>query len=184
MGLLELGSRFRRFARPLQHLALLGWIGGHRQRLLEKRNGLVVGAECHRAVGGSPERDSSLGGQGVGLRPGGRIGMRSEVMPGQRARQLVRAQRLEVASRGEMAGLAIRAGQGVVRHLTNEGLDERVLAALRRTRIDRLHQELSTNEVAEPRLELGGIETGHGREPVQRERLTQDGGVVDQPAVG
>ena len=103
----------------------------HAACLFEEREGLVVGAQRDGPLGGSPERDPGLPGQGVGLRSRGRIGVGGEVVTGQAARELVGPEALEEPGRREVAGLAVLPGEGVVGDLADEGLDERVLAALR-----------------------------------------------------
>ena len=74
-------------------------------------------------------------------------------MPGQGARQLVGAERLEVAGRRQVPGLAVALGERVVGDLADERLDERVLAALRRARVGLQGQQLAPDERPEARLE-------------------------------
>ena len=137
LGLLEMGPGGGRFARPLEHLALLGWIGGHRQGLLEERDGLVVGAQGH-ALGRRPpvarcaparpaRRPRPLAPHWHARRGSGR--------PARPRARRCRATRSSVRRRdGEL--LRSCAGQRVVGDLADERLDERVLAALRRAGID------------------------------------------------
>ena len=82
-------------------------VGRDPEGLLEERQRLLMRAERRRPLGCATERDAGLRGQRVGF---GRVGcqpLRREVVPGEPARELVRAQVLEVASRGEMADLAV-----------------------------------------------------------------------------
>jgi len=111
-------------------LGPLGGIGGDLERLREERDRLLVRAEGGRSLGRPPERDAGLGRERIGL---GRISgqpLRREVVPGEPARELVRAEVLEVARRREVADLPVPLRERVVRDLPDEGLDEGVLAAL------------------------------------------------------
>ena len=80
----------------------LGRAGRDRQRLLEVRDRLVVAAQRRGSVGGAGEREARLGGDRIGLGAGlgGLVG--GEVVAGQRAGQLVVAERLVVAGHGEV----------------------------------------------------------------------------------
>ena len=70
-------------------------------------------------------------GRRLGVLGGIRVGR--EVVAGEGTGELVDAEGLEAARRGEVAQLAIGVGERVVGDLADERLDERVLAALRAT---------------------------------------------------
>ena len=87
--------------------------------------------ERGRPVGGRAQRNPGLGGERVGLVTGGRCLVGGEVVAGEHARQLVVAERLEIAGRGEMLRATVALGQRLIRDLSNDALDEPVLAAFR-----------------------------------------------------
>ncbi len=70
-------------------------------------------------------------------------------MRGERAGQLVLAETLEEARRGEVAAPRSRLRQRPVGDLADERLDERVLAALGRPRVDVVDEQLAPDERAE-----------------------------------
>ena len=90
-----------------------------------------MGAERGRPVRGGLERDPGLGGERVRLGALRGVGAGGEVVAGERPGQLRLAEGLEPAGGGEVAGLAVLLGQGVVGDLADERLHERVLPALR-----------------------------------------------------
>src|SRR5205823_4240814 len=104
-------------------------------RLLEERHDMVIRTQCGGSVGGPLERDTCLRAEGVSLRSFACIGMSREVVPRQRAGQLIRPYSLEVARCREMARLAILLRESVVGDLPDECLNEDELAALGRTRV-------------------------------------------------
>ena len=59
----------RRVARPLEELRLLRRVRRHSEGLLEERDGLLIGAEVGRTLGGRGEGDPGLGREGVGSGP-------------------------------------------------------------------------------------------------------------------
>ncbi len=134
-GLFAMGRGVGGLAGPLEQLAFLGRIGGHGQGLLQEGDRLHVRAEGDRAFGGASQGDACLGGEGVGLGSLGGVLVGGQVLAGQRARQLVGAEGLEVAGGGEVAGLPVASGERVVGDLADERLDERVLTALGRSRV-------------------------------------------------
>ena len=101
------------------------------ERLLEERDRLVeaasAGARAAAALSAMRAWPASASASG----PSAAVGVRGQVVAGQRAGELVAAEGLEVARRGEVQLLAIVLGQRVVGDLADERLDERVLAALR-----------------------------------------------------
>ena len=81
------------------------------ERLLEERERLGVRRERGRAVGGGAERRSAPGPRARRPRARRRVGVRGEVVAGERARELVRPERLEVARGREVARTAGRAAR-------------------------------------------------------------------------
>ena len=153
-----------RLACPDEQVRLLARIGRHLQRLVEEGDRLLVRAERGRPFRRSPEGDPSLPADGVRL--GARRGFLEcgEIVGGQRADQLVLAERLEMACRGEMPVAAVALGQGRIRDLADERLDEAVLAALGRPLVDLLDEDLAPDETAQARLEIGRVGRGDGRQ--------------------
>ena len=80
--------------------------------------------------------------------------MRGQVVRREGAGQLVVAEPLEVARRGEVPRAAVAAGQRAVGHLADERLDEGVLAAFRRARVGFEVEQLAPDQRAKARLEL------------------------------
>ena len=120
----------RRLARPLQEIRLSAGVGSDRDRQLEETERLVVRAERDRSVCRRRERDPRLRGEGVGLGAFRRVGVGRQVVAGEAAGELIGVEGLEEARGGEVAGLTVGFGERVVRHFPDEGLHERVLAAL------------------------------------------------------
>ena len=141
-------------------------------------------AEGRGALGGRPKGDPRLSRERVGLGTLGRVRVGRQVVAGQRAGELVGAERLEEARRGEVPGLPVRAGQRVVGHLADEGLDEGVLAAFRRSGIALLGEQLASDQRAQALLQLGGIDARHRGEAGQGERLAEGSGIGDEQPVG
>ena len=133
---------------------------GDRDRLLQERDRLVGRAQRHRPVRRGTQRQACLRGQRVCLGALGRVLECGEVVAGERAGQLVAADALEVARRGQVALAAIRACQRVVGDLTDEALNERVLTALRRPRWASKTSSSRRTRRPEPRLERGVVDAG------------------------
>ena len=172
-------------AGALQDLRFLGGIGRHGEGLLEKGQRLVERPQRARALGGRPEGDPRLGGEGVGLRSLRGVLLGRQVVAGQAAGELVAVEVLEEAGRGEVAPLAVGPGERVVGNLPDQGLDEGVLAALRAPRIRLEGEELAAHERPQARLELVLGDPRDGREPGEREGLAEDGRIGDEdPLVG
>ena len=121
-----------------------------------------------------------------GVRLGARRGFLEggEVVGGQGTDELVLAERLEMPRRGEMPVAAVTLGQRRVRDLADERLDEAVLAAFRRPRVDLLDEDLAPDETAQSRLELGRVGCGDGRQPGRGEALAEDGRVLEEGPIG
>ena len=179
-GLRSRAATAGRLRRPVEQRRALGRIGRDRQRLVEIGDGLVVATECGRPVGRAGESEARLGRDRIGLRTRIRGLAGGEVMAGQRAGQLIVAERFVVPRHGEVPRASIAAGKGAVRDLADQGLHELVLPALRRLRIALDIEQLSSGEVAEPRLELLGGDAADGRERIGREDLADDRGVLEQ----
>src|SRR3970282_1519607 len=114
----------------------------------------------------------------------GRSLVGGHVVAGEEARQLVVAQRLEVASGSQVAGPPGSLGAGAVGDFADERLDEPVLAALRRAGVNLEVEQLAPDEGLEARLELGLIVPGHGAETGHAARLAEDRSIGNQGAVG
>ena len=119
----------------LQQLTSFLPIRRDRQRLLEEPRRLGIRAERRGPVGRRSQRDPRLGRESIRLRTRGGVRVGGEIVAGQSAGELVAAEALEEAGRGEVAALAIGAGQCVVGHFPDQCLDERVLATLGTPRI-------------------------------------------------
>ena len=116
---------------PVRTFVEIGAVRGIRrdvQRLLEERACLSVRAELGSSLGCATKGDPRLGCQrlGLGLVCGEPLG--SEVVAGETTRQLLRAERLEVASGRQVPELALLPRERVVGDLANERLDEPVVA--------------------------------------------------------
>jgi hypothetical protein len=94
----------RRACRPEQELTSLGRTSRDGDRLAQVGDGLVMSAERRGPLGGAGQGQPGLDGDRVGLGALGRGLVGGDVVRGQRAGQLVLAERLEVAGRGEVAG--------------------------------------------------------------------------------
>ena len=105
-----------------------------------------MAAERARPRRGGAEGDPRLRRErpAVGIVRRGAVGR--EVVRGERAGQLVLAERLEEAGRGEVAAASVAPRQRPVRDLADERLDERVLAAFGRPRVDVVDEQLATDE--------------------------------------
>ncbi len=110
------------------------------------------------------KRHPRLGRQRIGLGPVGGVAVGRQVVARQRAGQLVGLERLEVARRGEVADLPVALRQRVVGDLADERLDERVLAALWRARVDLLDEQLAPDERPQPRLDRCDVLARHRRD--------------------
>ena len=132
--------------RGLEEVRLLGRLGRHRDRLEQESRGLAVRTQGGSALCGRAQRDPRLGRERLGLVRRPRVGVRREVLAGERARELLAAEPLEVARGREVAGLAIVAREHVVGDFADQALHEDVLAALRRPRICLDPQELAPDE--------------------------------------
>ena len=151
---------------------------------VEIRDGLVVATERGRAVSRAGESEARLSRDRIGLGTRIRRLAGGEVVAGQRAGQLIIAERFVVPRHGEVPRASIATRQRAVRDLADEGLHELVLAALRRLRIALHIEQLSSGEVAEPGLELLGGDAADGGERIGREDLADDRGVLEERPVG
>ena len=132
VGVVDLDGGVGAPRRRQPKLGLVLLVAGHADRLVEELDRLGVGAERDRPIGGALQGDPGLAGEGVGLGALGRVLVGGEVVAGEGAGELVRAERLEEAGRGEVAGLAVALGEHPVGDLADQRLDEGVLAALGR----------------------------------------------------
>jgi hypothetical protein len=104
-------------------------------------------------------------------------------MAGQRPGQLLVAQRFVVAGHGKVSRPTVAARQGPIGDLTDERLDELVLAALRRGRVAFDVEDLAAHQVAQPRLELVLRCSIHRGQRIDREDLAQHRGFLEQAPI-
>ena len=171
--------------RPLVELGAVGRVGRDLERLLEERERLLVG---RRARPRAPRR---LGARSAPGRPARRppprprraAGRRGSGRRGRRRARRCRGSRSSAPRRG--GGLAVLLRQRVVGDLADERLDERVLAALGRARVDRRGEELAPDERprAAARASARGTPETAAR-PADREALAEHRGVLDERPVG
>jgi hypothetical protein len=154
------------------------------QRAREEPQGLHVRVERRGPFTSRAQRQARLGGQRIGLRACGRGLVGQQVVVGDDGRDLLAAGSLEVAHGGQVSGAPLGSGEGPVRHLLEEALDEGVLPALGRARVDIETQDLAPNEPGEAGRELGRIGPADRREAAGGERLTEDRGVPDERPIG
>ena len=105
-------------------------------------------------------------------------------MRGERAGQLVFAQTLEEPRRRQVPAPPVALGQRPVRHLADQRLDERVLAAFGRSRIDVMDEQLAPDERTETGVEALGVEAADGSETRHGEALPEDGRIADERSIG
>ena len=173
------------FASLLEHRRPIRFAFGDLKRLFEERHGLERRPEGDGPICRGPQRDPRLARERFGLGAVGRGPMRCQVMGRQRAGKLVVAERLEVARRREVSAAPVAQREGRVGDLADDGLDERVLASLRRSRIDLTVEEVGSDQGAQPLLEDIGFEAAHRGQRRGRERLSEHGRVLDEhPVLG
>ena len=119
------------FASLLQHLSAIRFAVGDLDRLLEILHGLEGRPEGDGPIGGGPKSDPRLARERLGFGTFGRRPERRQVVGCQCAGELVVAERLEVARRGQVPAAAVAQREGRVGDLADDGLDERVLAPFR-----------------------------------------------------
>ena len=173
----------RRVARTLQHVGPIGGLRGHGQSLLPEAERLLVGTQGGGTLGGGPQGDPGLGGEGIRLRTLGCVLACSQVVAREGTYQFIGAETLEEVGRGEVTDLAVALGEGVVGDLPDEGLHESVLAPLRRAGIGLVGQQLPAHQRPEPRFQGGRVDARYGAETGRREALAQNGGIEHQRAV-
>ena len=144
----------RRHTGLLHQVCDLGRVVRDLDRLGEEHHRLVVAPERAGARGRGSERDPRLRGERPAVRVVRRGAERVEVVRREGARQLVLAERLEVARRRQVARPSVAPGERLVGDLADERLDERVLAALGRAR-----------DPGRGRAARGGRGTGRSRRP-------------------
>src|SRR4051812_21339467 len=99
------GEDLGRTARRMPNGRASLWDARHLELLLEERHCLPEGPEAGSSVRGGTKCDSRLRSECVGFRARGCIAMSGQVVPRERARELVRAEALEEAGRGEVTCL-------------------------------------------------------------------------------
>ena len=105
-------------------------------------------------LAGRTERDARQGGQRVRLRTRRRRMERREVAVREHSCELVIAERFEVARRGHVLRPAITLGEGLIRDLADDALDEPELTALWPTRVGVQDEQLVPDEPVEARRRL------------------------------
>jgi hypothetical protein len=133
-------------------------------------------------LGRSAEGDARLARDGVGLRTVIRRPMGIEVVRRKGTGQLLVAERLEVAGGGEVPRPPVSPGEHAVRDLADQRLHEAVLPPLGRAGVSILDEHLLPHQVAQPWLELGRGHAVHARQRADRERLAEDGGILEDRA--
>ena len=93
------------------------------------------------------------------------------------------AERAQVPGRCKVEGLPLLAGERVVGDLSDEILEEGVLAALRRHGVGAQGEDVLSDQRREQRLELGVPLPGHGCQPAHGECPAEDGCVLDEAAL-
>ena len=144
---------------------------------------LLEGPHVDRPVGGRAERQSRLGARRLAL---GAVRCRAvgrQVLLGERARVLL-AEALEVARGCQVPDPAIAPGQGRVRDVTEERLDEAEAAAVRRARVRLQREDLAAHEAAHARLQRGRVLAAHRGERGDREAPGEHRGVLHERPVG
>ncbi len=182
-GLRAVSGERRRLGGAFAELRLLDRVLGDPERLEQERERLVERAELARPIGRTAERDPSLGGEGLGLGPGGRVAIRVEIVAGQDAGDLVVAERLEVLGRCEMASPALALRQRPVGDLADHRLHEEVLAPLGGARIDLDPEQLPVHEPSQATVDLGLVHPRERRQRVGGEAEPQDRGILEQRPV-
>ena len=166
--------------RPLEKLRDLRGVVGDFDRLDQEPHRLVVAAERAGTRRRGPEGDLRLRRQRPAVGIVRRRAIRRQIVRRKRTGQLVLAQRLEEPGRSQVARPTVAPGEGAVRDLADERLDERHLAALGRPRVDVLDEQFPPRERPAQLLHLGSVLPARGREPVDREALAEDGRILDQ----
>ena len=122
LGSLVVGRRGRGLPRVLEDFSLVLGIAGHGEGLFQEGDRLVMGSQGCRTLGGTPERETGLCGQRIGLGSPWCIRVRCQIVTSQGAGQLVRPELLEETRRGKVARFPILLREGVVGDLPDERL--------------------------------------------------------------
>ena len=155
------------------------------RRLGEVALSLLVGAERRGALSGAGKL---LSGLPPDLDRVGRVGsclVGGEVVRGDDLDHLLLGGALlEEGGGSEVSRLPVGLGEGVVGDLAQQVLEEPVLPMLGRARIRLDAEDLLAGERREDRLELGRGQLGQRGERLLRERLAEDGSVLDDATLG
>ncbi len=168
----------------LEQIRPVGRVARDLERLEEEHGGLVMAAEGGGALGGTAQGEPRLCREGLALGVIARRAICSQVVRGERTGQLIFAQTLEEPRRRQMPAPPIALGQRPVCHLADERLDERVLAAFGRSRIDVVDEQLAPDERTEAGVEALGVEAADGREARQGKALSEDRRITDERSIG
>ena len=132
--------------RSLEQLRDLRGVVGDLDRLDQEPHRLVVTAERAGTRRRGPEGDLRLRRQGPAVGIVRRRAIGREIVRGKGPGQLVLAERFEEPGRSKVARPTVAPGEGAVRDLADERLDERHLAALGRARVDVLDEQFPPRE--------------------------------------
>jgi hypothetical protein len=168
----------------VEQVGLLCRVWRHRERLDEERHRLVVGPEDGGPLRSPSQGKTRLAGQCVRLGTFGRVRVGRQVVSGEGSGELVRPEAFEEAGRSEVTDLAVAPRQRPVRDLADERLDERVLAALGRSRVGVQHEQLAPDEGPQVPDERRLLEAADRGERRRREALAEHRGVLQEGAVG
>ena len=142
--------------RLLEHVGTVRVVHGDIERLAQVGHGLHLRPELLGAGRRRPEREPRLRPERLRLAALARRPVGGHVVGRERARELVVAEPLEVAGRREVPRPPVAEAERRVGDLPDEGLDERVLAALGRPRVDLDVDQVAPDELREARLQLRG----------------------------
>ena len=108
----------------------LGRVEGDPEGVLEVAQRLLAGAQAGGPLGGAVEGEAGLDAERSPLVALGALLVGGQVVGGEHAGQLLVAERLEVARRGEVPLAALAAGERAVGDLAHQALGEAVLPPL------------------------------------------------------
>ena len=157
---------------------------GHLDRVTVEPQRLLLRSQRDRPVPGRPQRDPRLCGERLGLRALDSVAVGGQVVVRKRPGQLLVHERLEMAGRREVAGLAVAPRERGVGDFANERLDERELAALHGSRVQVAGNELPANQRQQAALHVAGVERRDGGQAVHREGMAQHRGCLQERPVG
>ena len=144
--LLDVAAEDGGLPRSLEQLRDLRGVVGDLDRLDQEPHRLVVTAERAGTRRRGPEGDLRLRRQRPAVGIVRRRAIGRQIVRRKSPGQLVLAERLEEPGRSKVARPTVAPGEGAVRDLADERLDERHLAALGRARVDVLDEQFPPRE--------------------------------------